>query len=234
MFEKQSWTKKDIEQFYNFLEGIKNQKKVEWTRKIINTNMPLLAIKTPVIKDIAKQISKGNFISFLQQRPFKYYDSLAICGLLIPKINDFDTMVNHLLEFSKIIDNWANCDLLKFNINSNEEKYFLLSKKLLSSKMTFERRIGVIILFEFIKKEDYLEKIFNCLNQLFDEKEYYVNMACAWLVCELFIKQRDKTLNFLKTNTLNYFVLNKAILKCRDSYRVSEQDKYMLLNFKKN
>lgn len=234
MFEKQSWTKKDIEQFYNFLEGIKNQKKVEWTRKIINTNMPLLAIKIPVIKDIAKQISKGNFISFLQQRPFKYYDSLAICGLLIPKINDFDTMVNHLLEFSKIIDNWANCDLLKFNINSNEEKYFLLSKKLLSSKMTFERRIGVIILFEFIKKEDYLEKIFNCLNQLFDEKEYYVNMACAWLVCELFIKQRDKTLNFLKTNTLNYFVLNKAISKCRDSYRVSEQDKYMLLNFKKN
>lgn len=234
MFEKQNWTKKDIEDFYNFLEANKNQDKVEWTRKIINTNFPLLAIKTPVIKEIAKQISKGNFISFLEQKPFKYYDSLAICGFLIAKINDFDSMVKHLMVFSKAIDNWANCDLLKFNIKNYEENYFALSKKLLSSQLVFERRIGVIILFEFVKKNEYLEKIFDCLNSLFDEKEYYVNMACAWLVCELFIKQRDKTLKFLQTNSLNTFVVNKAISKCRDSYRVSEQDKQMLLNFKKN
>ncbi len=233
MFQKQKWTKQDIEEFYNFLESIKNQEKVEWTRKIINTNMPLLAIKTPVIKDIAKQISKGNFISFLEQKPFKFYDSLAICGLLITRIDDFDTMVKHLLVFSKAIDNWANCDLLKFNVKNNEEKYFFLSEKLISSKLTFERRIGVIILFEFVKNEEYIDKIFNYLNSLVDEKEYYVNMACAWLVCELFIKQRDLTLKFLQTNSLNTFVINKAISKCRDSYRVSEQDKQMLLNFKK-
>ena len=39
-----------------------------------------------------------------------------------------------------------------------------------------------------------------------DEKEYYVNMLNAWLVCELFIKRREKTIEFLTNNNLNKFI----------------------------
>ena len=58
-------------------------------------------------------------------------------------------------------------------------------------------------------------------------------MINAWLVCELFIKRREKTLKFLQNNRLNSFTINKAISKCRDSFRVSNADKKMLLDFKK-
>ena len=66
-----------------------------------------------------------------------------------------------------------------------------------------------------------------------NEEEYYVNMCIAWFVAECFIKRRETTLKFLKTNKLNKFTINKAISKCRDSYRVSAEDKQMLLAFKK-
>ena len=72
----------------------------------------------------------------------------------------------------------------------------------------------------------------NICNSLGEETHYYVNMANAWLVAECFTKQRDKTLNLIKNKTLNKFVQNKAISKCRDSFRVSPEDKELLKTFR--
>ena len=71
-------------------------------------------------------------------------------------------------------------------------------------------------------------KIIDTLNK---EKEYYVNMAVAWLCCELMIKSRKEFLAYLKHHKLNDFTINKAISKCRDSFRVSQEDKEMLLKY---
>ena len=58
-------------------------------------------------------------------------------------------------------------------------------------------------------------------------------MMNAWLLCNLFIKRREKTISFLQNNKLNKFTINKGISKCRDSFRVSKEDKEYLLRFKK-
>ena len=55
----------------------------------------------------------------------------------------------------------------------------------------------------------------------------------AWLLCELFIYQREKTLNYLKDSKLNSFVINKDISKSRDSYRIYNKDKQLLINYKR-
>ena len=38
---------------------------------------------------------------------------------------------------------------------------------------------------------------------------------------------------YLENHNLNTFTINKAISKCRDSYRVSKEDKEVLLKYKK-
>ena len=91
----------------------------------------------------------------------------------------------------------------------------------------------MFILFKLIDKDEYIDKIYDMLNGFETEKEYYVNMMNAWLICELFIKRRDKTLKFLECNRLNRFTINKGISKCRDSFRVSEEDKLLLLNYRR-
>ncbi len=70
------------------------------------------------------------------------------------------------------------------------------------------------------------------MNLFYEEKHYYVNMIIAWLFAEAFIKQRAKTLEFLKSHRLNKFTINKGISKCRDSLRVSVEDKEMLIRYR--
>ncbi len=229
---KEKWSKSDISEFQEYLRTFENVDKLEWTKNILNTELPLLAIKTPDMKNIIKEIYKGNYLSFLDLMIWEYYENTAINGYLISKIKDFDTMKKYLDIYSAKADNWATCDLLSFNVKNNEEKFFNLVLEYIKSNKPFVRRIGMSILFNFISNDDYIEKIFELLDGFKTEEHYYVNMMNAWLLCECFIKQRDKTIDYLCHNNLNKFTINKAVQKCRDSYRVSEYDKEMLLRYK--
>lgn len=231
---KEVWTKTDGEEFQKFLIGYGRPEKVEWTKNIINTQMPVLAVLSPNIKDITKKIAKGNFVSFLDLWLWDYFENTSINGGLIVKIKDFDTMKSFLLPYCERADNWATCDLLSFGINDDNEKQFWdLSLELIGSAKPFVRRIGIDIWFKYIVRRNYLPKIFELINGMNEETEYYVNMVVAWLIAECFTKNREATLEFYKTNNLNTFTVNKSISKCRDSFRISKDDKELLLQFKK-
>lgn len=230
---KEKWAKEDIGEFIRYLELLKRGDKIEWTKNLLNTEMNVLAVKTPELVTIANKIKKGNYVSFLDLDINEYYENTVINGKLICQIKDFCVMKEYLDKYSGKVDNWSSCDLLKFNVKGREECFWELACEYAGDAKTFVRRIGMSILFNFIMYDEYIEKIYEMLNGFEHEKEYYVNMMNAWLICELFIKRRDMTFDFFKDNSLNKFTINKAISKCRDSFRVSEEDKKLLLNFRR-
>ena len=229
---KDKWIKEDIISFNEYLYSLKNNdKKIEWTKKIINTNKEVLAIPSPKLKEIAKDICKGNYLSFLDYNLDNYHESTIINTYLINRIKDFNTQKKYLLNYLKNVDNWASVDSLKLTIKNKEDNYIKLSKELVKDKKIFYRRCGVIILLNQIKDE-YLDDIFTIISSLKSEEEYYVNMAIAWLLCELIIKKKDKAIEYLKNNKVNKFVLNKTISKCNDSFRITKEDKELLKKLK--
>ena len=228
---KDIWKKEDIKEFQDYLKTFENREKKDWTTNILRTNLPVLSMTTPVMKDIIKIISKGNFLSFLDLMIWEYYENTAINGFLINKIKDFNIKKKYLDIYSNKCDNWATCDLLKYNIKGYEKEYLDLTKEYIKNDKPFVRRIGLSILFNYIN-DDYINIVFNILDMFKNEEHYYVNMMNAWLLCECMIKQRDKTLDYLNHNNLNKFTINKGIQKCRDSYRVSKEDKELLLKYK--
>lgn len=232
---KAHWYESDIQPFQNYLKSLsQGEQKSEWEKRIINTSLPCLAIPAPTVKKIAHEIKKGNYIEFLNLWIWQNFTNTSIIGSLICQINDFSLIVKYLDKYGDYCDNWATCDILKFDIREeNKLLYFDLCKKYIESEKPFKRRIGMTILFKFVDDDNYIQQIFDILNLFYDEKEYYVNMVNAWLVAECFAKQREKTLIFFKCNKLNNFTINKAISKCRDSFRVSTADKELLLQFKK-
>lgn len=229
---REKWTKKDGKEFINYLETFQNIEKMKWAKGILNTDMPVLALKTPMIKDILKEISKGNYFSFLDLNLNKYYENSAINGFLISQIKDFKTMVKYLDIYISEIDNWALCDLLSFNIKNREKEFYDLALKYVKNDKPFIKRVGLNILFRLIDNDEYIDNIFSIMNSFYEEEHYYVNMMNAWLFCECFIKRREKTINFLQNHKLNKFTINKGISKCRDSYRVSKEDKEMLILYR--
>lgn len=230
---KEEWKKEDIKEFQVYLKSFENEEKKEWSKNLLKTELPVLAIKTPVIKEIIKELRKGNYLSFLDLMIWEYYENTAINGFLISKIVDFITMKKYLDIYSSKADNWATCDLLSFQIKDKEEEFMNLLQEYVKSEKPFVRRIGIVILFHFVDDKKYLPIIYTILNSFENETEYYVNMINAWLVCECFIKHREETVQFLKSHKLNKFTVNKAVQKCRESYRVSKEDKEMLLKYKK-
>ena len=194
--------------------------------------MPLLALTSKTVEDIAKEIYRGDFSSFLDLKLYYYFEEVCINAQLIMKIKDFDLHFKYLDEYLNHADSWASCDNLKFSIKKDRERLWDKMLEYRADERPFVRRIAVRILFSYIEEEDYLPRIFDMLNSFFEEREYYVNMCLAWLVCELFIKKRVETLEFLKTHRLNDFTINRAVQKCRDSFRVSAEDKEFLKKYK--
>ena len=229
---KEHWSEKDIPNFQNYLSSLsKGEEKAKWEQKIVNTSLPCIAVSSKDVKHIVSQISKGNFIEFIDLWIWENFTNTTIIGNLICKIKDFQVMKKYLTKYSQRVDSWASTDTIKFKVKQPKE-YISFAKELCKSKYIFSRRLGIILLLKYINDESINEILWQ-LNQFENEKEYYVNMALAWLFAECFTKQRQKTLLFLKNNKLNSFVINKGISKCRDSFRITKEDKEMLLKYKK-
>lgn len=82
----------------------------------------------------------------------------------------------------------------------------------------------------YVVEKQYVSYLKRFDNKIESDK-FYINMAEAWLVCELYIKYPNKVKKFIAKNNLNKFTQNKAISKIHDSYRVSKEDKEMLNGF---
>ena len=84
---------------------------------------------------------------------------------------------------------------------------------------------------DYYLKEEYIDKILEQINNI-TSKDYYVQMAIAWLVSIAYIKQKEKTEKFLKNNKLDKFSQNKSISKICESYRITPEEKERVKKYK--
>ena len=212
---REHWSKQDLIEFQKYLLTFsKGKEKGKWEQRIINTTLPCIAVPSTIKDKIVKEIAKGNFIEFINLWPWNNATETFIIGGLITKIKDFELQKKYLKEYSKRADN------LDF------------AKELCNSKYTFSRRLGVIIMLKIVAQNNVCD-ILDFISIFENETEFYVNMAVSWLICECFVKFRNETLPFFENNNLSKQIINKAISKCRDSFRVSVEDKELLLKYKK-
>lgn len=230
-FLKEIWNESNIIELHEYLNTLDKVNSKERELRILNTSFSYIGVRNEPLKKISKEILKGNYKGFLNVNTPIYHEDFMINGNIINKIKDFNEFVKYLDEYLKYADSWAHTDVIKFNIKNNEENYFNLANKYLKSDKTYVRRMGVRILFNYCNNS-YTDKVFDLINQMYDEKEYYVNMCISWLLCDLMIKSRDKTMKYMDNHHLNKFVVNKMISKCRDSYRVSTEDKELLIKYR--
>lgn len=220
---KENWTEKDGRLFVDYLKTLSNPDKVPFARKVINSSKEMLGIMTPTLRRIAKEIVKGNYMSFLDLRLNDYYENGIINGILISKIKDVNELLPRLTEYGEEADCWAEIDLIKLPIKKNNAQTILdYAVSCTKDSLPFVRRLGVILLFGFIK-EEYFDIIMDTVISLKTDEEYYVNMAVAWLMCELVIKLPSMAVQVVNSDNLNKFTLHKTVSKCYDSFRVPRE-----------
>ena len=236
MLIPEKWNEENYKKFIKYLISIQDLKYKEFhSSLVVNSRYEIIGIRLPVMRNIAKEIAKSNIEEFLKLAQNKYYEEVMIQGLVISHIKEESIFYKYFKKYIKKIDNWALCDSFCSSIKivrKYEDKYFEEAIKLALNKKEFISRVGIVLILDHFISQEYLEKIFDMMNEIQSDK-FYINMAEAWLICDMYIKFPKETEVYLKQNNLNKFTQNKAISKIHDSYRVSREEKELLNNYKK-
>lgn len=201
----------------------------------ILTEYPLLGVRTPILREIAKNLSKnGEEEDFLELLP-KSYEELTIQGFVIASL-PYDKMKSYLPSFVEKIDNWCTTDLFCSSLKSvkKHREDFLNTIDDLLTGPEFYVRTALVCLKNYYVTTDYLAVVLDRIVRVKDREEYYIKMAVAWTVCECFIKYPDEIYGFIASGILPKWTQNKTISKIRDSYRVPTEIKPTLLKLRKS
>lgn len=230
---REHWTQNDYEAFRNYLKSLADEKYRNFSSRLIPDTSLIYGIRTPLLRKTAKEISKGNFIEFLDCQKTDYHEEIIIEGLVMAQIKcGYPEMLGYMKIFADKIYNWAICDTVSFKRLKNHLDLFIDDADyFIYNENPWVVRFGFGCLMEFCLTEKYIDRVLDYVSSV-DSDFYYVHMMQAWLVATAAAKQRDKAIEFLQAKKLNPVTQGMAIKKMRESYRISKEDKELAKSFK--
>ena len=215
----------DYKEVLNILYENGDEKRAIFNNKIIFTKAKNLGVPSNVTLDIAKKIAKEqqNVCDFPINEIHEVNLIIGISTVLRKDI-EINKKFEFIESFFEKIDNWAVVDSVTAKFKTKDfqsAKPYLL--KFINSKHTFVRRFVYAFLLDNFTKQEYFDFINDALR---NDPEYYVQMAESWLISNLAIKGlKEETTKVLLREDLDKVIINKAISKICDSFRVSEVDR---------
>jgi 3-methyladenine DNA glycosylase AlkD len=229
----------DKKSYKGFLEYLKSEVDSEYkifNTKLLNTEKNVIGNRIPLIRKCAKEISQGDYKTFIKLNSHTTHEEITIHGLIIGYLNlNMEDTIKMLDTFIIHIDNWAVNDVVVSSLKvfkKEQEKGLSYINTLINSDNPWFIRFGLILLLSYYRNDKYIDKVLDISSRVVND-HYYVKMANAWLISMCFVKYKDKTLMLLNNNNLDKWSYNKAISRIRESRQVSKEDKEMVNTLKK-
>ena len=212
------------------------QKYKEFSAKLTPTVSPdrIIGIRIPALRAYAKRLYReGHAEAVFDSAPHEYFEEDNLHAFLIEHIKDFDTCICELERFLPHIDNWATCDSLRPKCFAAHKKELLERIHVwIRSEHEYTVRFAIECLMLYFLDEDFDESYLALVASV-DREEYYVKMTVAWYFATALAKQWKATLPYVKERKLSPWVHAKTIQKACESYRLTDQQKQILNNFRK-
>lgn len=204
------------------------------SRIVPDTHYKIIGVRIPEIRKIVKEINSEQEIYAFLNSEHTYYEEYLIRGLLLSKIKNEDEFYRLLNAYLPFIDNWAICDTVSASIKKAAKNKDLLYKNVsiwLNSDKVYTVRFGLVCLLNYFCEPKNTDKLIEIILKV-NFGEYYIDMAVAWLLSVMLIKDYEKVKSFLEKKTLPRFIHNKTIDKARDSFRIEKDKKEYLKTLK--
>ena len=202
---------------------------MELQKKIIPGSKEIIGVRTPFLRNYAKELSKKEDIEvFLSDLPHSYFEEDQLHSFIISLTKDYSKCIGQVNAFLPFVNNWATCDQMSPKIfRKNKKELIKEINKWLKSKDTYTVRFGIKMLMDHFLDEDfdirYVEKVAKIRSD-----EYYINMMTAWYFATALAKQYDAVIPFIENKKLDTWTHNKAIQKSVESYRIEDGQKAYL------
>jgi len=227
------WNEKNYEKYVDYLLSLEDLKYRDFHSKLVNTKLDIIGIRVPIMRCIAKEISKGNVEEYLKNLNNNYYEEVMIYGFVLANSSE-ELIDKYLISFINNIDNWAICDSfcssLKI-INKKLGKYWIYFNNLIDLDKEFQTRVSIVMFMNYYLNDNYIDRVLKIVSCIKCDY-YYINMAISWLLSVAIINYEDKVLNILKNKTLSRFIQNKTISKIQDSYRIDKSIKELVKEYR--
>lgn len=196
----------------------------------------VLGVRLPLLRNLAKELAKADWRSYLATAQDTYYEEVMLQGLVISYAKaELEEIFGYVAVFIPKITNWGICDSfccsLKIAKQHSERVWAFLQPYLQSSK-EFELRFAIVMMLDFYIKDEYIDRVLSRLDEV-KHDGYYVKMAVAWAISICYIHYPQKTMTYLHNNILDDFTYNKALQKITESYRVDKETKTMIRSMKR-
>ena len=217
------------------LMALKDDKLKEFQAKLIPTVdiSTIIGIKTPVLRNIAKDMIKNNEAEeFINKIPHQYFEENQIHAFILSELKDYDKCVKEVDKFLGYVDNWATCDQMSPKIfKKHLEELRIKILEWINSSETYKIRFGVSMLLEFYLDDCFKESDLEIVSNIKSD-EYYVNMMIAWYFSTALVKQYNSAIKYIENKKLDKFCHNKTIQKAIESFRISDEKKDYLRTLK--
>lgn len=236
-FKHLQWTKETSELLNEHLACLAEEKYKKFSTSLIPNCNNMLGVRIPILRDIAKQISKGDWCSFLEVASDNYFETVMLQGLVLGYINvDCNTRLEYISDFAPKINNWSVCDSVcssfKFAQKNRAEVFEFLSLYI-KSKEEYDLRFAIVMLQNHFIVDEYIDVVLETLSTI-KHDGYYVKMAVAWTLCVCFVKYEEKTMKVICSNNLDDQTLKMTLQKIVESNRVDKNTKDEIKKLRQN
>lgn len=227
------------------VEGAEYSVYGEFSKSLNPTALPMIGVRIPDLRKIAKRIAGDDYKKFLGGNPMDFFEMECLQAMVIGYAKDeLKVILSFAEDFIPKIHDWA--------VNDSFCQTFKIAEKFpaqcwdffmqyADSKKEFEVRVVAVMLMSHFLKEDYIDQVIRVLDSLYtgaspDKNDYYyAKMGVAWAVATVAAKFPEKCLSYMKSpeNHLDDWTFNKAIQKMCESFRVNDALKSKMKKLKR-
>ncbi|OPJ61932.1 DNA alkylation repair protein [Clostridium oryzae] len=205
--------------------------------KLCPDNKNIIGVRLPALRKIAKSIAKGKWKEYLKSAQNDYFEEIMLQGMVIGYIDvEIEERLKLITYFVPKIDNWSVCDSfcsgLKF-VKKSRECVWEYLETYINSKEDFRLRFAIVMMIFYFIEDEYIDRVLQIVDGIKHEG-YYVKMAVAWAVSICYVKFPEKTMEYLKNNSLDDFTYNKSLQKIIESFQVDKDTKTLIGRMKRN
>lgn len=229
-------TTKEINEITKVLKENGTKKLAKFNDSLTPGALPILGVKIPKLRKMAKEIAKKDYEGFLNKCPEIFYEQQLLKAFVIGYAkDDVNKILGYAKEFVPHIHDWAVNDgfCQTFTIaRKNRQIVYEWLMELAKCDDEFKQRVVAVMLMSHFLVDDYIDDVLCSMNKL-KNQGYYAKMGVAWCLATAYAKYPEKTKEFLANNQLDDWTYNKSIQKMLESYRISDEDKEMLRKTKR-
>lgn len=183
-----------------------------------------IGVRIPIVKKYAKDMKNHKDINiFLSSLPHTYYEENILHRAILEYEKDYDKLITSLSKLLPYLNSWGETDGFRNKvIEKNKDKYIAKLQEWLKNSHVYTVRFAIYQMMTYYLDEDYKSEYLDIVYKTKINNEYYLEMMVALYFATALAKQFNTTIEYISTHEFEPSVSKKILSKCRDSFRISE------------